>query len=109
MTFKEHLLSWMNNKEIEDLISALSEDKSKHAVLLNIKKISEGTLIAGMATMVYLISAFVGISIPVATYQLFLFFGILVGWFKNRDDIIMSEEALKALETKEEVASIQTA
>ena len=41
MTFKEHLLSWMNNKEIEDLISALSEDKSKHAVLLNTKKISD--------------------------------------------------------------------
>ena len=41
MTFKEHLLSWMNNKEIEDLISALSEDKSKHAVLLNTKKIND--------------------------------------------------------------------
>ena len=43
MTFKEHLLSWMNDKEIEGLISALAEDKSKHAVLLNTNKISDET------------------------------------------------------------------
>ncbi|MCQ2087582.1 MAG: hypothetical protein MJZ37_05900 [Bacilli bacterium] len=41
MTFKEHLLSWMSEKEIEDLISSLNEEKSKHAVLLNTNKISD--------------------------------------------------------------------
>ena len=41
MTFEEHLLSWMNNKEINNLISSLAEDKSKHAVLLNTNKISD--------------------------------------------------------------------
>ena len=43
MTFKEHLFSWMNEKEIADLISSLNEEKSKHAVLLNINKISDET------------------------------------------------------------------
>ena len=41
MTFEQHLLSWMNNDEIKNLISALAEDKSKHAVLLNTNKISD--------------------------------------------------------------------
>lgn len=41
MTFKEHLLNWMTKEEIEELISSLNEDKSKHAVLLNINKISD--------------------------------------------------------------------
>ena len=46
MTFKEHLLSWMNEKEIEELISSLNEEKSKHAVLLNTNKISDETFIS---------------------------------------------------------------
>ena len=41
MTFEEHLLSWMNKEEIENLISSLNEEKSKHAVLLNTNKISD--------------------------------------------------------------------
>ena len=41
MTFKEHLLSWMNNKEIDELISSLNEEKCKHAVLLNANKMSD--------------------------------------------------------------------
>ena len=45
MTFEEHLLSWMNNEEIKKLISSLAEDKSKHAVLLNTNKISDGKFI----------------------------------------------------------------
>lgn len=41
MTFEEHLLSWMNKDEINNLVSALNEEKSKHAVLLNTNKISD--------------------------------------------------------------------
>ncbi len=41
MTFKQHLLSWMDEKEINELVSSLNEEKSKHAVLLNTNKISD--------------------------------------------------------------------
>lgn len=68
----------------------------------NLKKISDGTIVVGMATLVYCISAFVGISIPVATYQLFLFLGLLAGWFKHRDDNKMNEEELKVLQNEGE-------
>jgi len=64
-------------------------------MIKNLKRISDETFIVGIAALVYCVSAFVGISIPVATYQLFLFLGLLVGWFKHRDDERMNEEALK--------------
>ena len=67
----------------------------------NLKKISDGTLIMGMAVLVYCISAFVGISIPVAEYQLFLFLGLLAGWFKHRDDEKMLAETFNALQEAE--------
>lgn len=63
----------------------------------NIKKISDGTLIAGVGMLVYCISAFVGISIPIATYQLFFCFGLLNSWFKDRDDSRMNEEKMAEL------------
>ena len=52
----------------------------------NLKRISSGVLVSGMAVLVYCLSAFVGISIPIATYQLFFFLGLLEGWFKNKDE-----------------------
>lgn len=60
----------------------------------NLKKLSDGALLAGMATLVYCASAFVGISIPVTTFQLFFFLGLLCAWFRARDDERMNEEAL---------------
>ena len=77
-------------------------------MIKNTKKISDGTLVVGIAAFVYCISAFFGISIPVATYQLFLFLGLLVGWFKNRDEERMNEEALKLLQNKEETTEEST-
>ncbi|MBQ7153449.1 MAG: O-antigen ligase family protein [Clostridia bacterium] len=65
--------------------------------LKNLKKISDGALIAGTATLVYCVSAFMGISIPIATYQLFLFLGLLTGWFKNRDEEKMNAKILEEL------------
>ena len=63
----------------------------------NLKKISDGTFIAFMAALVYCASAFVGISIPVATFQLFFFLGLLAGWFKTRDDERMNNTLLEGL------------
>lgn len=71
-------------------------------MIKNTKKISDGTLIVGLAAFVYCVSAVFGISIPVATYQLFLFLGLLVGWFKHRDDERMNEETLKMLQNEKE-------
>ncbi len=67
----------------------------------NLKKLSDGALIAGMATLVYCASAFVGISIPIATYQLFFFLGMLTGWFKHRDDEKMSAEIMSRMKNGE--------
>ncbi|MBO4217678.1 MAG: O-antigen ligase family protein, partial [Clostridia bacterium] len=68
----------------------------------NLIKMSDGALVAGVATIVYCASAFVGISIPVATYQLFFFMGLLTGWFKDRDDAAMNTLAIEELEKKQE-------
>ena len=70
------------------------------AVLKNLKKLSDGAVVCGMAVLVYCISAFVGISLPIATYQLFCFWGLLTGWFKARDEITMSEQAIAELQKK---------
>ena len=77
-------------------------------MIKNTKKISDGTLIVGIAAFVYCVSAFFGISIPVATYQLFLFLGLLVGWFKHRDEERMNEEALYLLQNKEKTTEEST-
>ena len=77
-------------------------------MIKNTKKISDGTLIVGIGAFVYCVSAFFGISIPVATYQLFLFIGLLAGWFKHRDEERMNEEALKTLQSKEETEAKDT-
>ncbi|MCR5458000.1 MAG: O-antigen ligase family protein [Clostridiales bacterium] len=71
-------------------------------MIKNTKKISDGTLIVGLGAFVYCVSAVFGISIPVATYQLFLFLGLLVGWFKHRDDERMNKEELKMLQNEGE-------
>lgn len=44
MDFKKHLLSYLSEKEIELLISSFSE-KSKHAALLNLRKIDDQTFL----------------------------------------------------------------
>ncbi len=72
------------------------------ASLRNLKKLSDGAVIAGAAVLVYGVSAFVGISLTVATYQLFCFWGLLTGWFKARDDVRMNEEAIAELQAKME-------
>lgn len=74
----------------------------------NLRKMSDGALVAGMATLVYCVSAFTGISIPVATYQLFMYMGILTGWFKCRDDEKMNEQAMEEMKKKrEELAAMK--
>ena len=70
--------------------------------VVNLKKLSDGALIAGMAVAVYCVSAFFGLTITITAYQLFLFFGLLTGWFKNRDEIVMNERLLSVLSTKSE-------
>ena len=70
----------------------------------NLKKLSDGTLIAGMATLVYCASAFVGISIPVATFQLFFFLGLLTGWFRTRDENTINEQRIKELNRETQVS-----
>ncbi len=72
----------------------------------NLKKISDSTVIFGVATLVYCISAFVGISIPVATYQLFLYLGLLVGWFKHRDDEKMNGDLMKSIHDINSISEI---
>lgn len=69
----------------------------------NLKKLSDGALFAGMAVLVYCVSAFTGISIPVAAYQLFFFLGMLTGWFKKRDETVMNEKLMARLEQKSDV------
>lgn len=72
------------------------------AAMKNLKKLGDCAVIAGTAVFVYGVSSFVGISIPVATYQLFLYLGLLNSWFLNRDLTSLNEEALKALSDKQE-------
>ena len=66
----------------------------------NLKKLSGGALVAGMAVLVYCVSAFVGISIPVTTYQLFLFAGMLTGWFKKRDETALNEKIMARMRAR---------
>ncbi|MBO4384416.1 MAG: O-antigen ligase family protein [Clostridia bacterium] len=72
------------------------------AAMKNLKKLGDGALIAGTAAFVYGISAFVGISIPIATYQLFLYLGLLDGWFRARDDAALNAMALEAIRNRQE-------
>ena len=74
----------------------------------NLKKLSDCTLIAGMATLVYCVSAFVGISITVSTFQLFLFLGLLTGWFKQRDETALNEKIMARLGKKPEATPAGT-
>lgn len=71
-------------------------------VIKNLKKFSDGALFAGIAMFVYCVSGFVGITIPVTTYQLFLFWGMLTGWVRHRDYSTMSERMLAELNRKRE-------
>ena len=45
MEFKEHLKSYLSDQEINLLVSSL-QDESKHAVLLNLNKISDETFLS---------------------------------------------------------------
>ncbi|MBQ9415676.1 MAG: O-antigen ligase family protein [Clostridia bacterium] len=73
--------------------------------LKNTKNLSDCTLIAGVAVFVYCASAFTGISIPVATYQLFLYMGLLNGWFRQKDDEAMLREKQEELQKTADDAS----
>ena len=66
----------------------------------NLKKLSDGIIIAFIAMIAYCASAFVGISIPVAAFQLFLFLGLLNGWFKSRDDETMNKQLMEDMTIK---------
>jgi len=45
MDFLEHLSTWLSEKEIKELNDALSENESKHALLLNTNKMSDETFL----------------------------------------------------------------
>ena len=77
------------------------------AYVKNTKKLTDGALIAGIAVIVYCVSAFVGISLPIAAYQLFLFLGLLNGWFRARDDEKMIAETMEEIKRKQEELSKQ--
>lgn len=66
-------------------------------LIKNLKKISDGIVLSFIALIVYCASAFVGISIPVAAFQLFLFLGLLNGWFRCRDDETMNKEIMEEM------------
>lgn len=71
-------------------------------LIKNLKKISDGIVLSFIALIVYCASAFVGISIPVAAFQLFLFLGLLNGWFRSRDDETMNKEAIEEISKPQE-------
>ena len=71
-------------------------------LIKNLKKLSDCTILAFIALITYCISAFVGISIPVAAFQLFLFLGLLNGWYRSRDDETMNKEAMEEINSAKE-------
>ena len=71
-------------------------------LIKNLKKISDGIVLSFIALIVYCASAFVGISIPVAAFQLFLFLGLLNGWFRSRDDETINKEAIEEISKPQE-------
>ena len=71
------------------------------AYVKNLRKLSDGAMIAGVAVIVYCVSSFVGISLPIAAYQLFLFLGLLNGWFRARDDEKMIAETMEEIKKKQ--------